>query len=732
MKGKAASVCILVAFVGIVTFSIWAIEASKPVLVTHWHDANAIPQDFQANWERLKAVNARDFRPVLLDDKSCKELLDDRQRRAYDQLVPLAYKSDMCRYAFLHRFGGLYTDIKFSSDVPLKELYTKQSLVRDKTATDVCNGFMTARPSDPLMKRALDKLVDNVEKRHYGENALDVTGPKMLGAIVTEEDSARAADLGLQADDEGIKIVDLAGRDIAGTKWVDGNSKDKVWHRELSNAPHYSVLWDEKKVYVDGPVASAPPRLELLEISATANDQKMSLSAEAFNATRYELAVAQSRQTLLLLVAIALTAATIGLFFRLLTKQSASGRQLDYALIVAISACWSLFAFCYAYNSSVIATRVDQVAYVVAIEAAVGNVSDMKTRRALQSATSPPAYTAEYGIVVCAGGFRNVECAGGLLWVRELERRKGLPSLRVEWYYVGDDEVPPAVREMLKDRIGNVRFVDCEKLYDNPGLLRGFPIKPFALTKTSFRQVILLDSDCISVRHPSEIFASSFYRTHGNIFWPDYASRGKLTSTVLNETVRGFINSAGITISNEDLRLMGSMWESESGQVLVDRARFASSLDTAWALNEHSVTYKYAYGDKDLFAVAFLLGGKLSQYAQVPVSPFSFTNSNGLHEAIGQRNPDHYDEVAFVHRTHQKLNCISGTNPCLLLAEDGYKNMVLEEDGANFAINRPELLKKAKPVHPDVKEALRFVANAESEILDAIKKAGMTEFTRRS
>ncbi len=464
------------------------------------------------------------------------------------------------------------------------------------------------------------------------------------------------------------------------------------------------------------------------------------MTTPAVKEAEIQLAVVQSQQKLLLLVAIALTVATTVLFFRVARNsfqrrmEPTSDWRLDYALLVAILVCWSIFSYCYAHNSSLIVTKADHVAYVVAIEAAVGHVSDMKKLRAIQSppehdtgaaSIAPPE---EYGIVVCAGGFRNVECAGGLMWVRELERRGGLGSMPVEWYYVGDEEVPPAVRKLIEDRVGNIRFVDCEKLYDNPDLLRGFPIKPFALTITSFRQAILLDSDCISVRHPSEMFASRFYRAHGNTFWPDYANRGTLSNAVLNETVLGFFETAGIPISKADHRLLGSLWESESGQVLVDRTRFASALDAAWTLNEHSVTYKYAYGDKDLFALGFLLDGKLSQYAQVPVSPFSFTNSHGLHEAMGQRNPDRPDEVAFVHRTHQKRNCISGTNPCLLLPEDGYKNMVLEEEGLNFAFDRPELLKRAKPVHPDVKEALRFVAKAEREMLDAIKKAGMTEF----
>jgi hypothetical protein len=235
---------------------IWAYEMSKPPLVTHWHDAKAVPAIFQEKWESLKTANARDFRPILLDNERCyNEFLDDRQRRAFDQLVPLSYKSDLCRYAFLYKRGGLYTDIKFSADAPLKEVYDKQLLVADMIKPDILNGFLTARPGDPLMKRALDKAVENIEQRRYGETPLDVTGPKMLGGVATEEDFARTKDLSFRkAGEAGNEIVDLSGRRIASTARADGKAEGHMWHNAMSSQPPYSVLWDERKVFVDAQV----------------------------------------------------------------------------------------------------------------------------------------------------------------------------------------------------------------------------------------------------------------------------------------------------------------------------------------------------------------------------------------------------------------------------------------------------------------------------------------------
>ena len=59
----------------------------------------------------------------------------------------------------------------------------------------------------------------------------------------------------------------------------------------------------------------------------------------------------------------------------------------------------------------------------------------------------------------------------------------------------------------------------------------------------------------------------------------------------------------------------------ESGAVLVDRSRHLDMLEWAWWLNAmgDGLTYKYMYGDKDAFGVAFALAGKPKSYYQVCV-----------------------------------------------------------------------------------------------------------------
>jgi hypothetical protein len=138
----------------------------------------------------------------------------------------------------------------------------------------------------------------------------------------------------------------------------------------------------------------------------------------------------------------------------------------------------------------------------------------------------------------------------------------------------------------------------------------------------------------------------------------------------------------------------------------------------AWKLNENSeVTYKYAYGDKDLFALGFLLTGQISNFSQVREPPFSLLNSGDAHEAFGQRNPDDPERVAFVHRTHQKRNCISKTNPCLLLPDE-YKLMVLEDSGnLIYVADKTKMKASGRPVPGEVMDALRFVAGAERELI---------------
>lgn len=316
-----------------------------------------------------------------------------------------------------------------------------------------------------------------------------------------------------------------------------------------------------------------------------------------------------------------------------------------------------------------------------------------------------------HGIVACAGNFRALELLSGLLWVRELERVQGLRALPVEWYYVGDMEMDADLREYVKKRLGNIRFIDCAEHYHDPKLLRGFQIKSFALSRTKFHHAVFLDSDCIPVEHPTKIFSSNSYKEKGNMFWPDFAQNwGAMSRRVLHKskTFRKVLDS--LPGKNErDLQVLLDIPEAESGQLFIDTVRFRDVLQVAWLLNEKSkIFYKFTYGDKNLFMIAFYLTGNIDSYNQVSAQPFTFRNINGRHEAIGQTNPFDSSKAMFVHRTHQKHNCLSRTSTCILDVENGYREM-----RHGYPVPGEETF----PVAEDVLSALRFVAVQEKELL---------------
>lgn len=321
----------------------------------------------------------------------------------------------------------------------------------------------------------------------------------------------------------------------------------------------------------------------------------------------------------------------------------------------------------------------------------------------------------EYGVVVCAGGFRNTEAAAGLLYLRELEFQQKIPLLPIEWFYVGDNEVTPRTRAALTELVGNIKFVDCAKLYDKPSVLKSFAIKAFALTRSRFRHALLLDSDNIPIEHPMKIFHSETYKKHGNIFWPDLFHRQQMKNTVLKDNaLADFVKR----IEKPGLEILLDKRETESGQIFVDRKRFAKALLFSWYLNEEkSTTYTFAYGDKDLFSIGFYMAGDMPQYFQIQDQPYSISNVNFKQEALGQRNPENASEIMFVHRTHQKRNCLSKTNPCFLLPDKGYAFMVLEISPAKANIKySKEMLDQKIPIPLNVKTAITFVAKAEREI----------------
>lgn len=123
--------------------------------------------------------------------------------RAYDCLLPPAYRADLWRYCALYAHGGHYLDAEDALLVPLaslvrpcdtlvltNDLCPEQPPGGDRVQIRACKmpavqiSLLFAAPRHPFLRCALTMAIRNVEQGVRGRNTLDVTGPVAAGACL--------------------------------------------------------------------------------------------------------------------------------------------------------------------------------------------------------------------------------------------------------------------------------------------------------------------------------------------------------------------------------------------------------------------------------------------------------------------------------------------------------------------------------------------------------------------
>lgn len=126
------------------------------------------------------------------DNADCTEYIkkhDPALLQTYNALLPGAYKADLFRCIVLYYEGGVYLDDKSTMIQPLRTyLDPARDFVAFKdVAQGACfNGFMAVAPRHPIMKMMIDRIKENVTNQYYGINALDPTGPQLLGRCINQ------------------------------------------------------------------------------------------------------------------------------------------------------------------------------------------------------------------------------------------------------------------------------------------------------------------------------------------------------------------------------------------------------------------------------------------------------------------------------------------------------------------------------------------------------------------
>lgn len=124
-----------------------------------------------------------------------------RIQRAYQSLVPGAFKADLWRLCVLLENGGMYVDSFSVPFVPirkwirpsdLKPVFVRQQehtfiSVRDMQKEAVHQGLIICSAGHPFLQRTIDNICQHVEQKYYGENSLHVTGPVCMFKSMTDE-----------------------------------------------------------------------------------------------------------------------------------------------------------------------------------------------------------------------------------------------------------------------------------------------------------------------------------------------------------------------------------------------------------------------------------------------------------------------------------------------------------------------------------------------------------------
>jgi len=160
-----------------------------PLRIIQTYKTNKLPiRMFQATQTFVR--KNPDFSYIFYSDEQCRDFIasnfDSNTLKAFDMLIPGAFRADLFRLCELYINGGFYADISMICFVKLRKILDMFPLLEnifclDRDAQDIYNAFIAATPRNKYIKHLLDETLDNVLNKRKGKTPLDVTGPRFIG-----------------------------------------------------------------------------------------------------------------------------------------------------------------------------------------------------------------------------------------------------------------------------------------------------------------------------------------------------------------------------------------------------------------------------------------------------------------------------------------------------------------------------------------------------------------------
>jgi len=215
-----------------------------------WYTKN-LPPKMKESVELLKKQNP-EFNHFLFDDDDCREFIQENfdvdVLKAFDSLIPGAYKADLWRYCVLYVYGGIYLDIKFHcvNNFKLITLTEEEHFARDYLISGVYNAVMISLPKNEILLKSINQIVINVKNKYYGPTCLHPTGPALLGTFFTQNEKNAFKLFHIEKlNAKGVSKYVYCNTTLILENYTEYFNEQKK-HKKVD---HYGELWNAKNIY---------------------------------------------------------------------------------------------------------------------------------------------------------------------------------------------------------------------------------------------------------------------------------------------------------------------------------------------------------------------------------------------------------------------------------------------------------------------------------------------------
>jgi mannosyltransferase OCH1-like enzyme len=210
---------------------------------------------------------------IYYNDNDCDNIIKNnfpiKIYLAFKMLVPPAFKSDIFRYCIIYLKGGIYLDLtnsfikKYLIDDTIDIILVKDRPYHNLDRVQI--SFIAAKPKLNFFKFLLLNICNNVLKKKYGIEPLDITGPRAfmkyfsiffkmkklnMGTYIVKGLDNKNYKIQCNLKDTGnYEIKNLNNETIIRSKILGENI-----HREILNdknrTKNYDKLWHEKRIFL--------------------------------------------------------------------------------------------------------------------------------------------------------------------------------------------------------------------------------------------------------------------------------------------------------------------------------------------------------------------------------------------------------------------------------------------------------------------------------------------------